>query len=82
MSGKKDKESRRLTESVNKTMKKHLNDIEDAKKIDHARVLAVYNKHLRAMPIRQKLRFAMSLFFLETYNGMKHKCLTYILFWK
>ena len=78
MSGKKDKESRRLTKSVDDKMAKHLKTLEAAKRIDHAKMIAIYNKHLRAMTIRKKLGFAYSLFFY----GIINRCKNYILFWK
>ena len=61
MSGKKDKESRRLTKSLNTSMKKHLKHLEGAKKIDHAKVIATYNLYLRKMNYWKKVKFAFSL---------------------
>ena len=61
MSGKQDKKSRRLTESVDKKMKQHLKNLEAAKKIDHAEVIATYNYYLRTLPYWKKVKFAFSL---------------------
>ena len=78
MSGKQDKISRRLTADVDKKMKRHLENLEEAKKIDHAKVIGVYNQYLRTMPIRKKLAFIHSLLL----SGIYKKCMTIIYFWK
>lgn len=77
MSGKKDKESRRLTASVDKKMVGHLKHIEEAVKYDKAKFAVEFLQFQRTMPLWERVKLATSILFMKYWWAVKN----IIMFW-
>jgi len=77
MSGKKDKESRRLTKSIDKKMEGHLKHIEEAAKYDKAKFAVEFLQFQRTMPMWERVKLATSILFMKYWWSVKN----IIMFW-
>jgi len=78
MSGRKNKESRRLTASIDKKMEGHLKHLEKATNYDKARFAVEFLQFQRTMPLWERIKLATSILFIIYWWAVKN----ILLFWR